>query len=226
MAQQTKQHAQRLTQSYDDNVFINCPFDEGYKPVFDAVVFAIHDCGFIARCSLEAIGSERTRLEKLLDIIAECKYGIHDISRIQTGSSGLPRFNMPFECGLFWGCRRYGAPPHNEKRLLVLDENRYQYQASMSDIAGQDIAVHKGSPKEAMNQVRAWLTSNSGRTDIPGGRAIWDHYRLFKKELPSLLQAAQIAPSEIRKFEYFGTYVGLAIEWLKASEANVAPNPL
>ncbi len=38
---------------YNNNVFINCPFDSDYKHLFDAMVFAIHDCGFIARCTLE-----------------------------------------------------------------------------------------------------------------------------------------------------------------------------
>ena len=30
---------------YNDNVFINCPFDAIYKPLFDAMIFAVHDCG-------------------------------------------------------------------------------------------------------------------------------------------------------------------------------------
>jgi hypothetical protein len=25
---------------YEDNVFINCPFDQEYKPIFDAIIFA------------------------------------------------------------------------------------------------------------------------------------------------------------------------------------------
>jgi hypothetical protein len=49
------------TSSYEDNVFINCPFDKQYKPVFSAIVFAIHDAGFIARRSLEVIDSGQTR---------------------------------------------------------------------------------------------------------------------------------------------------------------------
>ena len=32
-------------------VFINCPFDEQYKPLFHAAVFAVIDCGFIPRCA-------------------------------------------------------------------------------------------------------------------------------------------------------------------------------
>jgi hypothetical protein len=30
---------------HPDHVFINCPFDGDYKPVFDAIVFAIRDLG-------------------------------------------------------------------------------------------------------------------------------------------------------------------------------------
>src|ERR1035441_7728852 len=36
------------------HVFINCPFDTGYQPIFSAIVFAVYDLGFVARCSLEA----------------------------------------------------------------------------------------------------------------------------------------------------------------------------
>ena len=28
---------------YNDNVFINCPFDSAYKKLFDAMVFAVRD---------------------------------------------------------------------------------------------------------------------------------------------------------------------------------------
>jgi hypothetical protein len=31
----------------DRYVFVNCPFDPGYKQQFDALIFTIFDCGFI-----------------------------------------------------------------------------------------------------------------------------------------------------------------------------------
>jgi hypothetical protein len=40
-----------VSASYKENVFINCPFDADYKPIFDALVFVIHDAGFVARCA-------------------------------------------------------------------------------------------------------------------------------------------------------------------------------
>lgn len=213
----------KKSSSYDDNVFINCPFDKSYKPIFNAIVFTIHDAGFIARCGLEAIDSGQTRLTKLISIIKECRYGIHDISRTEAGGkTKLPRFNMPFECGLFWGCFEYGGGKHRDKRTLVLDSEAYRYRASLSDIAGQDIQIHNNDPRTAMNMVRSWLNAGSGRTTIPGGKAIWDHYVLFQKELPPMLRRAGITRAELDTPEYFPDYVTFIVEWLNEREAMAA----
>ena len=68
----------------------------------EALVFAIHDCGYIARSALEAENSAEVRIDKIAKIIKDCRYGIHDISRTEVSrETGLPRFNMPFELGLF-----------------------------------------------------------------------------------------------------------------------------
>ena len=40
--------------TYNNSVFINCPFDDDYRSLFRALVFAIEACGFGARCALEA----------------------------------------------------------------------------------------------------------------------------------------------------------------------------
>ena len=88
---------------YDTSVFINCPFDAAYEPILHAVLFTIEYCGFQARCSLERADGGRARIEQLLDIIAECRLGLHDISRTGPNPADLPRFNMPFELGVFSG---------------------------------------------------------------------------------------------------------------------------
>lgn len=213
----------KSTPSYDDNVFINCPFDKQYKPIFNALVFAIHDAGFVARCGLEVIDSGPTRLSRLTSIIAECKYGIHDISRTEVGGKTiLPRFNMPFECGLFWGCFAHGEKRHKRKRILVLDSEEYRYRASLSDIAGQDIQVHKNNPRIAVDKIRSWLNAGSGRTTIPGGKAIWDPYVLFQKELIPMLKRTGITRAELETPEYFPDYVTFVVEWLTEQEAKAA----
>jgi hypothetical protein len=213
----------KSTSSFDDNVFINCPFDKLYKPIFNALVFAVHDAGFVARCSLEVIDSGQTRLEKILSIIGECKYGIHDISRTETGGkTHLPRFNMPFECGLFWGCFEYGGKRHASKRTLVLDSDEYRYRASLSDIAGQDIQVHNNNARVAMDKVRSWLNAGSGRTTIPGGKAIWEHYVLFQRELTPILKRVGITRAELDAPEYYPDYVTFIVNWLMEREAQAA----
>jgi hypothetical protein len=87
---------------YAQRAFINCPFDSEYKPLFEAIAFAVLACGIRPRCALEIDDSSEVRIDKIFKIIAECKYGIHDISRTEvTSASGLPRFNMPLELGNF-----------------------------------------------------------------------------------------------------------------------------
>ena len=122
---------------YNDNVFINCPFDAKYKSLFDAMVFAIHDCGFIPRCALEEEDASQVRIDKIYSIIADCRYGIHDISRTELDKgSGLPRFNMPLELGVFLGAKKFGIEEQERKKCLILDAEPYRYQQFISDIAG------------------------------------------------------------------------------------------
>ena len=130
----------------DNHVFINCPFDRQYRSMFDAIIFAVLDCGFVARCALEVDDGGQVRIDKIVSIIRECRLGIHDISRTEPDpTTGLPRFNMPSELGLFLGAKRFGVGPQRRKLSLILDRERYRYQASCSDIAGQDVSAHDGS---------------------------------------------------------------------------------
>ena len=110
------------TSSYEKGVFINCPFDHDYEKLFYALIFAIHDCGFVARCALEASDSGEVRISKIVEIIRQCKFGVHDISRTELGSNGLPRFNMPLELGLFLGAKEFD--PTNKKICLILDRTK------------------------------------------------------------------------------------------------------
>ncbi|MCB1036459.1 MAG: hypothetical protein KDD47_21715, partial [Acidobacteria bacterium] len=63
------------TSDYDSNVFINCPFDEQYRPLFDSIVFAVLDAGFIARSALEVYNAGQVRIEKITYLISECRLG-------------------------------------------------------------------------------------------------------------------------------------------------------
>jgi hypothetical protein len=136
-------------------VFINCPFDRAYLPIFRVIVFAVFDCGYDARCALEVSDSSEVRIDKILRIVSECKYGIHDISRTELDKeTNLPRFNMPLELGIFLGAKRFGDDEQKKKVCLILDREPYRYQGFISDIAGQDIQSHKKDDSQTIKIVR------------------------------------------------------------------------
>jgi hypothetical protein len=125
------------SQDYDHDVFINCPFDEPYQSMFYALVFAVHDCGFKVRCTLEIDDAGSVRFDNIVELIRECRFGIHDVSRTELDKvSSLPRFNMPLELGIFLGAMRFGSGKQRQKHSLVLDREPYRYQKFVSDISG------------------------------------------------------------------------------------------
>ena len=129
------------------DVFINCPFSSDYQVNFQAIVFTVVRSGFKPRCALETDDGGEIRLDKICKIIFECPYSVHDISKTEPDSrSKLPRFNMPFELGLYLGAKRFGGAAHRSKRTLIFDRDLYRYQTYISDIAGQDIHSHKQQP--------------------------------------------------------------------------------
>jgi hypothetical protein len=200
--------------AYEDNVFLNVPFDTKYGRLFDALVFAIHDCGFIARSALEVEDSGEARVDKILNIIEQCKFGIHDISRAGIDrKTGLARFNMPLELGFFLGAKRYGSSLDREKRCLVLDREKYRYRQFCSDISGQDIRAHNDQPRDAIRAVRDWLSSHRKGILIPGGKAIFDRYDLFRAQLRAQASGVKLDYRELT----FGDYTHLLVGWLNDS---------
>lgn len=202
--------------SYDDQVFINCPFDGEYRPLFEALVFAVHDCGFVARCALEAEDGSQVRISKIEQIIAESGLGIHDISRTELDDTWkLPRFNMPLELGLFLGAKRYGVGKQRKKLCLILDREPYRYQKYCSDIAGQDIRSHAGEPHQAVRVVRNWLRNATSDSEnvIPSGSVMVARYESFERALPAVCDKLRLDRDEL----LFNDYITVTAEWLKVN---------
>ncbi|MBM4256814.1 MAG: hypothetical protein FJ147_13080 [Deltaproteobacteria bacterium] len=210
-----------ISDPYDDCVFINCPFDEEYKPLFEATIFCVQDAGFVSHCALEFSDSSQNRLSKILDLIAACKYGIHDISRVSLDiGTSLPRFNMPLELGVFLGCKAFGNRLQRTKCCLVLDSEPYRYRGSISDIAGQDIEVHRNEVNELIRRIRGWLTTASKRTTIPGGETIAKRFDQFCSELPAICNALHKRVEELTFLEY----KDLVAAWLRQNSLQRLPS--
>jgi hypothetical protein len=197
---------------YHERVFINCPFDTQYKPLFDAILFAVLSCGLRPKCALEIDDASLVRIDKIFKIIADCKYGIHDISRTEiTSSSGLPRFNMPLELGMFLAAKRFGVGRQKSKVCLVLDSAPYRYQQFISDMAGQDIQVHNNNVHEAISVIRNWLRSSSPSKTLPGGIEIFRRFQQFEQELPALCRELKLEKQELT----FNDSASLISDWLR-----------
>jgi len=179
----------KIKSDFERNVFINCPFDDPYGPLFKAIVFAVQDVGFRPRCALEASDAGKFRLNRIMDIVSECKYSIHDLSRTSLDrTTRLPRFNMPLELGIDLGCRRFGSSIHNEKISLVLDREEHRYEKFISDIKGQDIFAHGGKVSKVIDVVRNWLRNELDPrvVIIPSGEIIFRRYLRFRRALPRI----------------------------------------
>jgi hypothetical protein len=189
---------------YDQQVFLNVPFDKRYQKLLDALVFAVHECGLVARCALEQDDSGEVRVEKIYSIIAAVRFGIHDLSRTTLDSRfHLPRFNMPFELGIFLGARKFGSSLQKRKSCLILDRDQHRYQVFCSDIAGQDIRAHNNNVGRAITVVRNWLQANiKPSKTLQGPGLVVARYAAFRRQFPSLCRQYGLRSSELTFLDY------------------------
>src|SRR5713226_10506124 len=90
-----------------ESVFLNVPYDAAFENLFLAYLAALSAFSFAPRATLEIPFSQR-RLDRIVALIVECEYSVHDLSRVQLDKTAprTPRFNMPFELGLTVGISR------------------------------------------------------------------------------------------------------------------------
>lgn len=209
--------------NYSDNVFLNCPFDSAYRELFKAMLFAVHYCGFNVRCAFEGDDSSEVRIREIYDIIRSCRYGIHDISRAGIDkTTGLARFNMPLELGVFLGAKEFGRKEQRRKQCLVMDCEQYRYHKFISDIAGQDIKAHKNDTKEIIKVIRNWLSPKSKGWRLQSGIFIGLEYDKFMDGLPQLARDSELS---LEEWDYFD-YVFLVKKWLKTKARSASRHGL
>ena len=149
--------------SFERSVFINCPFDKDYWNLFRPMVFTTLRLGCNPRYSLERADSSEARIGKITTIIGQCKFGIHDLSRCQAKQEGeFFRLNMPLELGLDLGAKTYGSKKLKQKKILILEEEKYRFQTAISDISNSDIMAHAKDPDQLVRIVRNWLVQEAG----------------------------------------------------------------
>jgi hypothetical protein len=165
--------------AFSRNVFINCPFDEDFYPLLRPLPFTVVYAGLKPRIALESLDSGKARLEKIVGLIAQSQFAIHDLSRIEATHVGeLYRLNMPFELGIDVGCRIFGKPAQTRKKCLILETQTHRYKAALSDLSGSDIASHGNDPYRVVAEVRNWLENVRGG-QLPGPTQVWTAFNDF-----------------------------------------------
>lgn len=176
---------------FDLNVFVNCPFDEKYRPLLISIIFTLKYLGLKPRLSLEREDSGESRMEKIMELIIQSKYGIHDLSRMVSKSADEPyRMNMPFELGIDFGCQKLKEGIWQQKKLLIMDTERFRFQAALSDMAGRDIKAHEDDYVKVVKVVRNWFNSMLEGIQ-PSPNVILKNYHSFDSFLTDKLVAEQ-----------------------------------
>lgn len=169
--------------NFNKNVFINCPFDDDFRQLLIGIIFTVMYFGFNPRLALERSDSAESRIDKIIDLILESKFGIHDLSRIVSEDKGEHyRMNMPFELGIDYGCKRLKGDLWETKKLLILEKEKYRYQKAISDLSGSDIKNHNNEVFKAIFAVRDWFVSeelNRGHS----AQKVWGKFNEFQAYL-------------------------------------------
>jgi hypothetical protein len=190
---------------FEKSVFINCSFDQNFKPLMNCIIFTILDMGFSPRSALEEGDGSVIRLSKIYKIVSECKFGIHDLSCTELDPiNNLPRFNMPLELGIDLASKQFGSEKMQEKVLLILDSERYRYQKFISDIAGQDIKAHNLDRECLIKIVRNWLSPEIDGTyiKIPSGKKINNRFSDFLTDYPDIIQKIDSTHEDIEYLDF------------------------
>jgi len=177
--------------SYERSVFLNCPFDESFAPLFHAAVLTIGALGFIPRCARETEGESDPRIDRIARGLRESKYSIHDLSRFHgEGPDNLSRFNMPLELGMALSMRYQGKASGTPHNWVVLVPNGFVHQKFISDLAGFDPPTHEQTPASVIKAISGWLSIQPDFSPpAPSPRSILEAY-------PKLISRLDLAKAD------------------------------
>ena len=92
--------------------------------------------------------------------------------------------------------------------------SRPRNEKTASDLKGRDPPIHSNDEAKLVAHVRDWLNALHIAGPLPGGREIQRRYRLFQRDLRSMLRRFHLHESEISQPEHFIDWSHLVMEWL------------
>jgi hypothetical protein len=167
-------------------VFLNIPYDQKFERLFLAYISGVSAFGLVPRATLEIPSSSR-RLDRILGLIRECQYSIHDLSRVELDikTPRTPRFNMPFELGLSVAHER--ALERKDHEWFVCESQNFRLAKSLSDLNGTDPFIHDGKIAGVFRELCNIFRRPNRQPSIQQMRGI---YREVRESLPIVLREA------------------------------------
>ena len=163
------------------------------------MLFTLVYVGLIPRLASEKSDSLEQRIEKILRLIKECKYSIHDLSRLKSERANeFARLNMPFELGVDYGCRRIAENHLRTKRSLIFERKRYEIQKALSDLNGVDVKCHNNKPVQSVRVLQHWLIETVGLKNVESPLVIWSKFSKFNEDFYKRRRAQGYSTADLR----------------------------
>ena len=169
----------------EEDVFLNIPYDARFENLLLAYIAGISAFGFAPRATLEIPFGQR-RLDRILSLIRQSRYSIHDLSRVQLDRKAppTPRFNMPFELGLTVALERSAHPNHS---WIVCETVPHRIKKSLSDLDGTDAYIHGGTVAGVFRELGNAFVGSRRQPTVTEMSQI---YRLLRVHFRSVLKRA------------------------------------
>ena len=167
-------------------VFLNIPYDQGFRSLYVAYIVGLVCLGFEPRVTLGLPDGTR-RLDKILEEIQGCRYSIHDLSRVELDRKppfATPRFNMPFELGLAVAWEKLNPVDHT---WFVFEAKAFRVLKSLSDLNGTDPRIHGNQPVGVMRELSNAFVRQRNRPTVP---QMMSAYRAVCRELTRIMADA------------------------------------
>lgn len=188
------------------------PYDAAFENLLLAYIAAISAYRFTPRATLEIPFGQR-RLDRILTLIRQSQFSIHDLSRVQLDRNAprTPRFNMPFELGLTVALEKSSHPEHS---WIVCESVRRRINKSLSDLDGTDAYIHNGTIAGVFREVSNAFVGSVRQPTVTEMRRI---YRIMRGQFRDVLQKAGARNAfNARVFRDLCVVASLAVDELKA----------
>lgn len=168
-----------------ESVFLNVPYDAEFENLLLAYIVGISAFGFTPRATLEIPFGQR-RLDRILSLIRQSRYSIHDLSRVQLDRKAprTPRFNMPFELGLTVALERSA---HRDHSWIVCETVPHRIKKSLSDLDGTDAYIHGGTVAGVFREMGNAFVGSRRQPTVTEMSQI---YRLLRAQFRMILKEA------------------------------------